>query len=139
MTTETVTVESDRWRVEEIRHESEDDVSLEVLLGLYEHHDCQGQFRFQYMRTEDGAGPIYIPGRWGSTFDDRDAARDNRAAFEAAQAVAEETGTRVELYIQSQAYLNRISRDSLSDLIGEVGEERARELLEAETEGEPED
>jgi hypothetical protein len=73
---------------------------------------------------------MYIPGRWGSSFDDKDADRDNRAAFEAAQAVAEETGTRAEMYVQFQEHLDTVSRESLSDLIGEVGEERARELLE---------
>jgi len=123
-----------QWIVEDV--ERGDDVSLEVTIGLYEHYDCVGQFRFQYNRTEDRVGTMYIPGRWGSSFDDKDADRDNRAAFEAAQAVAEETGTRAEMYVQSQEYLDTVSRESLSDLIGEVGEERARELLEEEIEGE---
>ncbi|MFC4437468.1 MULTISPECIES: hypothetical protein [Natrialbaceae] len=123
-----------QWRIEEIERGGDVDVSIEVALGLYEHYNCMGRFRFQYNRSEDGAGPIYIPGRWGSSFDDKDADRDNRAAFEAAQAVAEATGTRVEMYVQSQEYLDTVSRESLSDLIGEVGEERARELLEEETE-----
>jgi len=121
-----------RWVVEEVTRG--DDVSLEATIGLYEHYDCVGRFRFQYNRTEDEAGPIYIPGRKGSSFDDKDADRDNRAAFEAAQAVAEETGTRAEMYVQSQKYLDTVSRESLSDIIGEVGEERARELLEKEIE-----
>jgi len=123
-----------QWVVEDV--ERRDDVSLEVTIGLYEHYDCVGRFRYQYNQTEDEAGLIYIPGRWGSSFDDKDADRDNRAAFEAAQAVAEETGTRAEMYVQSQEYLDTVSRESLSDLIGEVGEERARELLEEEIEGE---
>jgi len=123
-----------QWRIEEIKSKNDIDASIEVTLGLYEYHDCIGRFRFQYNRGEDGVGPIYIPGRWGSSFDDKDADRDNRAAFEAAQAVAEETGTRAELYIQSQKYLDTLSRESLSGLIGKVGEERARELLEEEAE-----
>lgn len=123
-----------QWRVEKIERKNNEDASIEVVLGLYEHYDRLGRFRFQYNRSEDGVGTIYIPGRWGSSFDDKDAARDNRAAFEAAQAVAEETGTRAEMYVQSQEYLDTVSRDSLSELIGKVGEGRARELLEEETE-----
>ncbi|MFC4451900.1 hypothetical protein [Halorussus aquaticus] len=123
-----------QWVVEDVGRG--DDVSLEVTIGLYEHYDCVGRFRFQYNRTEDGAGPIYTPGRWGSSFDDKDADRDNWAAFEAAQAVAEETGTRAEMYVQSQEYLDTVSCESLSSLIGEVGKERTRELLEEEIEGE---
>jgi hypothetical protein len=121
-----------QWVVEDI--ERGDDVSLEVTIGLYEHYDCVGRFRFQYNRTEDQVGTMYIPGRWGSSFDDKDAKRDNRAAFEAAQAVAEETDARAEMYVHSQEYLNEVSQESLSDLIGEVGEERIRELLTEEAE-----
>lgn len=121
-----------QWVVEDV--ERGDDVSLEVTLGLYEHYDCVGRFRFQYNRTEDRVGTMYMPGRWGSSFDDKDAKRDNRAAFEAAQAVAEETGARAEMYVHSQEYLNEVSQESLSDLIGEVGEERVRELLTEEAE-----
>ena len=121
-----------QWIVEGVNRG--DDVSLEITIGLYEHYDCVGQFRFQYNRTEDRVGAMYIPGRWGSSFDDKDAKRDNRAAFEAAQAVAEETGARAEMYVHSQEYLNQVSQESLSDLIGEVGEERVRELLTEETE-----
>ena len=116
-----------QWVVEDV--ECGDDVSLEVTIGLYEHYDCVGQFRFQYNRTEDRVGTMYIPGRWGSSFDDKDAKRDNRAAFEAAQTVADETDARAEVYVHSQEYLNKVSQESLSDLIGEVGEERVRELL----------
>ena len=119
-----------QWRVEEIEHGSSVDASIEIVLGLYEHHDCLGRFRFQYNRSEDGVGTIYLPGRWGSSFDDKDADRDNQAAFEAAKVVAEETGTRAELFVQSQEYLDTVSRESLSELIGKVGEERARGLLE---------
>lgn len=120
------------WRVEEIKRGKDIDVSIEVTLGLYEQYNCIGRSVFQYNRSEDGAGPVYIPGRWGSSFEDKDADRDNRAAFEAARTVADETGTRAELVVQSQAYLDSVSRESLSELIGEVGEERARELLEEE-------
>lgn len=120
------------WVVEGV--DRGDDVSLEVTIGLYEHYDCMGLFRFQYNRTEDRVGAMYIPGRGGSSFDDKDAKRDNRAAFEAAQAVAEETGARAEMYVHSQEYLNQVSQESLSDLIGEVGEERVRELLTEEAE-----
>lgn len=121
------------WRVEEIRDGSDTDASLDVTLGLYEQHNRIGRFRFQFNKSEDGVGTIYLPGRWGSSFDDRDADRDNRAAFEAAQVVAEETGTRAETFVSSQEYLDSVSRESLSGLIGEVGEERARELLEQAT------
>lgn len=134
MGSETPNSEFRQWEVEEIERGSNVDASIEITLGLYEHYDRLGRFRFQYNRSEDGVGTIYIPGRWGSSFDDKDATRDNRAAFEAAQAVAEETGTRAEIYVKSQEYLDTVSRESLSELIGEVGEERARELLEEETE-----
>jgi len=134
METETSNSEYRQWRVEEFERKNSEDASIEVVLGLYEHYDCLGRFLFQYNRSEDGVGTIYIPGRWGSSFDDKDAARDNQAAFEAAQAVAEETGTRAEMYVQSQEYLDTVSRESLSELIGKVGEECARELLEEETE-----
>jgi hypothetical protein len=126
--------EFQQWRIEKIERKNNEDASMEVALGLYEHYDCLGRFRFQYNRSEDGVGTIYIPGRWGSLFDDKNADRDNRAAFEAAQAVAEETGTRAEMYVQSQEYLDTVSRESLSELIGKIGEGRARELLEEETE-----
>lgn len=122
------------WRIEEIDTDPEADVSIEVTVGLYEHYDRIGTYVFQYNRTEDGVGPIYIPGRLGSTFEDKNADRDNQARFEASMAVAEHTGTRVEMYVMSQSYLNSVSRDSLSDLIGEVGEERAMELLQGEVE-----
>jgi len=82
------------WRLEEIRTGSDTDASIDVTLSLYEQHNRIGRFRFQFNKSEDGVGTIYLPGRWGSSFDDRDADRDNRAAFEAAQEVAEETGTR---------------------------------------------
>lgn len=82
-----------QWRVEEVERGSNVDASIEIILGLYEHHDCLGRFRFQYNKSEDGVGTIYIPGRKGCSFDDKDAARDNQAAFAAAQAVAEATGT----------------------------------------------
>lgn len=120
------------WRVEEIKRRSDIDVSIEVTLGLYEHYNCVGRSVFQYNKSEEDVRPIYILGRWGSSFEDKDADRDNRAAFEAARAVADETGTRAELYVQSQAYFESVSHESLSELIGEVGEERARELLEEE-------
>ena len=77
---------------------------------------------------------MYIPCRWGSSFDDKDAKRDNQTAFKAAQAVAEETGARAVLYVPSEEYLNKVSQESLSDLIGQVGEERVRDLLIEETE-----
>lgn len=123
-----------KWQIEEIARGEDTEVSIEVSLGLYEDYRCIGRFLFQYNRSADGVGPIYVPGRWGSTFDDKDADRDNRAAYEAARAVAEETGTRAEMYVHSQAYLNNVSRESLSDLIGKVGEERARQLLQEESE-----
>lgn len=123
------------WRVEEIRDGSDTDASLDITLALYDQHNRVGRFRFQFNKTEDGVGTVYIPGRWGSSFDGKDADRDNRAAFEAAQVVAEETGTRAEMFVSSQEYLDSVSRESLSGLIGEVGEERARELLEEATEG----
>lgn len=123
-----------QWKVDDIVRGDGTDVSIEVYLGLYEHYNRIGRFRFQYNRGEDGAGPIYIPGRWGSSFDDKNADRDNQAAFEAARAVAEETGTRVEMYVKSQEYLDTVSRESLSNLIGKVGEERAREMLKGEIE-----
>ncbi|WP_254862280.1 hypothetical protein [Halovivax gelatinilyticus] len=134
MGSETSNPEFKQWKIEEIVRGDDIDVSIEVYLGLYEHYNRVGQFRFQYNRGEDGVGPIYIPGRWGSSFDDKDADRDNQAAFEAARAVAEETGTRVEMYVHSQEYLDTVSRESLSNLIGKVGEERAREILKEETE-----
>lgn len=74
----------------------------------------------------------------GSSFDDKKADRDNRVAFEAAQTVAEETGTRAEMYVHSQEYLNTVSQESLSDLIGEVGEGRVRDLLTEEAGAEEE-
>ena len=132
MDSKTTNSEFKEWVVEGI--DRGDDVSLEVTIGLYEHYDCIGRFRFQYNRTEDRVGPMYIPGRWGSSFDDKDAERDNRAAFEAAQAVAEETGARAEMYVHSQEYLNQVSQESLSDLIGKVGEERVRKILAEEAE-----
>jgi hypothetical protein len=121
-----------QWIVEGV--DRGDDVSLDVTIGLYENYDCVGRFRFQYNRTEDRVGAMYIPGRWGSSFDDKDAKRDNRAAFEAAQAVAEETRACAVMYVHSQEYLNKVSQESLSDLIGEIGEERVRELLTEEAE-----
>lgn len=128
--------EFEEWRVESIDREPDGDGSIEVSVGLYEHHNRIGRFRFQYNRWEDGVGPLYKPGRRGDSFDDKDAERNNRAAFEAAKAVAEETGTRAGLYVHSQDYLDTVARDSLSNLIGEVGEDRARELLEEETQEE---
>lgn len=121
--------EQEQWRVGEIDHNPDGDVSLEILIEYYQNRTQNGSYRFQYYRWEDGAGPIYRPGRKGSSFEGKDAARDNRAAFEAAQAVAEETGTRAEIVVFSQAYLNQVSRESLSELIGEVGEKQVRELL----------
>lgn len=38
------------------------------------------------------------------------------------------------MYVHSQEYLDAVSRESLSELIGKVGENRARELLEKEIE-----
>lgn len=118
------------WVVEEIRQGKEvENASIEVDIGLYEHLDADIQYVFQFIRTEDGAGTIYIPGRIGSTAEDKIATRDNKAKFIAAQAVAEETGTRAETIVMSQDYLNSVMRDSMDDLIGQIGEEEARRLL----------
>lgn len=118
------------WIVEEIRQGKEvENASIEVDIGLYEHHDADIRYIFQFIRTEDGAGTIYIPGRMGSTAEDKVATRDNKAKFIATQAVAEETGTRAETVVMSQDYLNSVMRDSMEDLIGQIGEEEARRIL----------
>lgn len=122
---------AEQWVVEEIRDGPEvENASIEVDVGLYEHHTPAVRYRFQFLRSEDGAGTIYLPGRRGDTAENKQADRNNEATFVAAQAVAEKTGTRVEMYVMSQEYLNSVARDSLEDLIGEVGQKEARELLE---------
>jgi enamine deaminase RidA (YjgF/YER057c/UK114 family) len=107
---------------------------MEVRVSLEQNYRPVVRYRFQFNRTTDGAGPIHIPGRFGLSAGDKLAERDNRATFEAAQAVAEETGTHVEMYVMSQVYLNSTSRNALDDLIGEVGEAEARQLLEEASE-----
>jgi|GEM_PF-4061317 len=115
-----------QWSVGEIKQGPDtEDASIEVYISLEENHRQVVRYRFQYNRTSDGAGTIYTPGRWGSSTNDKISERDNRAAFEAACAVAKKTGTRAEVYVHSQEYLNSVSRDSLEDLIGELGEEEA--------------
>jgi len=120
-----------QWSVGEIKQGTDtEDASIEVYVSLEDNYRPVVRYLFQYNRTSDGAGTIYIPGWCGSSVDDKVAERDNRAAFEAACAVAEETGTRAEIYVKSQKYLNSISRESLEDLIGQLGQEEARSLLE---------
>lgn len=121
------------WKVDSIRSgPAAGEVSLEVDVHLQRMYRTETRFTFQYNQSEDPAGPIYIPGRWGTDADDKVADRDNRAAFETACAVANETSTRAELYVHSQEYLNSVSEDSVADLIGKVGEGRVREILKKE-------
>lgn len=120
-----------RWSIGEIKQGPEVvGASIEMYLTLEEHYQPLVRYRFQYNRRRDPVGPIHIPGRFGSSAEDKATERDNRAAFEAARAVAEETGTRVKMYVHSQEYLNSISRESLDGLIEKLGEEEARQLLE---------
>lgn len=121
------------WNVDSIRSGPDaGEVSMEVDVQLQRMYRTETRFTFQFNQHEDGVGPIYVPGRWGTDADDKVADRDNRAAFEAACAVANETGTRAELYVHSQEYLNSVSEDSIADMIGKVGEGRVREMLEKE-------
>lgn len=121
------------WKVDSIRSGPDaGDVSMEVDVHLQRMYRTETRFTFQYNQSEDPVGPIYVLGRWGTDADEKVADRDNRAAFEAACAVANETGTRAELYEHSQEYLNSVSEASVADLIGKVGEGRVRELLERE-------